>query len=103
MSDLSIEGMRVFSYVSRNISGHITTLGLNDGESSERSSTEGVVHLGSTLQETGVKVEDITRVSLTTGGTTEQERHLTVSDGLLGQVIVDDEGCIQLSIPPVYK
>ena len=39
-----------------------------------------------------MEVEDVTRVGLTTGGTTEEEGHLTVSDGLLGQVIVDDEG-----------
>ena len=83
--------------VGGNVSRHITTLGLNDGESSERSSTEGVVHLGSTLQETGVKVEDITGVSLTTGGTTEQQRHLTVSHGLLGQIVVDDESFVMTS------
>ena len=74
------------------VSGHITTLGLDDRESSEGSSTELVVHLGRTLEETRVEVEDITGVGLTTGGTTEQKGHLTVSDGLLGQVIVDDEG-----------
>jgi hypothetical protein len=39
-----------------------------------------------------VKVEDITRVGLTTRGTTEKEGHLTISDGLLGQVIVDNKG-----------
>jgi hypothetical protein len=42
-----------------------------------------------------VEVEDITGVRLTTGGTTEKEGHLTVSHSLLGQVIVDDEGCKQ--------
>lgn len=79
-------------YVGGNVSGHITTLGLNDGEGSEGSSTELLVHLGGTLKETGVEVEDITGVSLTTGRTTEKEGHLTVSDGLLGQIVVDDEG-----------
>ena len=79
------------AYVGRNVRRHITTLGLDDGESSEGSSTELVVHLGRTLEETRVQVEDITGVGLTTGGTTQQEGHLTVSDGLLGQVIVDDE------------
>jgi hypothetical protein len=38
-------------------------------------------------------IEDITRVGLTTGRTTKKERHLTVSDGLLRQVIVDDKSC----------
>jgi len=67
-------------------------LRLNDRESSEGSSSKLLAHLGSTLEETRVKVENVTRVGLTTGGTTEQQRHLTVSNGLLGQVIIDDEG-----------
>ena len=45
-----------------------------------------------------MEIEDITGVSLTTGGTTEQERHLTVSNCLLGQVIVDDESYSIMSV-----
>jgi hypothetical protein len=44
--------------VGGNVSGHITTLGLNDGKGSERSTTELVVHLGGTLKKTRVEVED---------------------------------------------
>jgi len=73
------------------IGGHITTLGLNDGEGSQRSTTEVVVQLGSTLKETRVEVEDITGVGLTTRRTTEKERHLTVSNGLLGKIVIDDQ------------
>ena len=79
------------TYVSGNISRHITTLGLNDGEGSEGTTTELVAHLGGTLEQTRVQVEDITRIGLTTRRTTEKEGHLTVSNGLLGQVVVDDE------------
>ena len=85
--------MSLVTYVSGDVSRHITTLSLDDRKRGKRATTELVVHLGSTLEETRVEVEDITGVSLTTGGTTEQERHLTVSDGLLGQVVVDDESC----------
>ena len=84
---------RKSAHVSGNVRGHITTLGLDDGESGERTTTELLVHLRSTLEETRVQVEDVTGVGLTTGGATKQEGHLTVGDGLLGQVIVDDEGC----------
>ena len=80
-----------YTDVRRDVGGHITTLGLNDGKSSERSSTELLVHLRCTLEETGVKVENITGVSLTTRRTTEKEGHLTVSNSLLRQVIVDDQ------------
>lgn len=78
--------------ISGNVRRDITTLGLDDREGGQRSTTKLVAHLCSTLEETGMEVEDITGVSLTTGGTTEQEGHLTVGDCLLGQVIVDNEG-----------
>jgi hypothetical protein len=41
-----------------------------------------------------VEVEDITGVSLTTWGTTKQKRHLTVGNGLLGQIIEDDQSVL---------
>ena len=81
------------AYVGRDISRHITTLGLNDGKRSERASTEFVVHLCCTLEEARVQVENVTGVSLTTGRATEEERHLAVSHSLLGQIIIDNEGC----------
>lgn len=91
------KGIAANTDVSGNVCRDITTLGLNDRESSQGSTTELVAHLCSTLQETGVEVEDITGVCLTTGGTTEQEGHLAISDCLLGQVIVDDEGYAMMS------
>jgi hypothetical protein len=79
--------------ISRDVSRHITTLSLNDGQGSEGATSELIAHLRGTLEQTRVEVEDITRVGLTTGRTTEQEGHLTVSHSLFRQVIIDDEGC----------
>ena len=76
------------------ISGHITGLSLNDGEGSERASTVVLVHLGSTLEKTRVEIEDITRVSLTTRRTSEKKGHLTVGDGLLGKIVIDDKSVL---------
>merc|ERR1712079_650574 len=73
-----------------NVGGHITSLGLDDGQGGEGATSHGVGHLGSTLKQPGVEVEDVTGVSLTAWGTPEQQRHLPVSDGLLGQVVEDD-------------
>ena len=81
-------------HIGGDVSGHITSLGLNDGEGSEGTSTVGVVHLGSTLEETRVEIEDITGVGLTTGGSSQKERHLSVGDGLLGKIVVDDEAVL---------
>lgn len=87
--------------VGGNVSGDITTLGLNDGKGGKGSTTELVVHLGGTLKETRVEVEDtnlllvektlegdfvrnlLAGVGLTSRRTTEKERHLTVGDSLL--------------------
>ena len=63
----------VITNVRWDVSGHITTLGLDDGKSGERATTKLVVHLGSALKETRVEVEDVTGVSLTAWWATEKE------------------------------
>jgi len=78
--------------VSWNVSGHITTLSLNDWQSGQRTTAVGIGHLSSSLQQTRVQVENITWVSLSSWWTSQQQRQLTVSHSLLGQVIVDDQG-----------
>ena len=78
--------------VGGDVGRHVTSLGLDDGESSKGAAAHGVAHLGSSLQQTGVEVEDVTGVGLTTGGTSQQQRHLSVGHGLLGQVVEDDDG-----------
>ena len=78
------------------IGGHITSLGLNDGKGGQGASTVVLVHLGCTLEKTRVKIEDITWVSLTTGRSSEKKGHLTVGDGLLGEIVIDDEGVLRV-------
>lgn len=43
-----------------------------------------------------MQVEDITGVSLTTWGSSEEERHLSVSDGLLGEIVIDDKSVLTI-------
>jgi hypothetical protein len=76
-------------------------LGLNNGKSSEGSSSVGLSELGGTLEETRVEVEDISGVSLTSRRTTEEEGHLTVSDGLLREIVEDDEGVLSVVSEPL--
>ena len=80
--------------VGGNVGRHVTTLGLDDGQGSHGTTTVLVVELGGTLQQTRVQVEDVTGVSLTSRGTTQQQGHLTVGNGLLGQIVVDDQGVL---------
>merc|ERR1719341_996162 len=77
--------------VGGDVGRHVTGLSLNDGQSSEGAATHGVTHLGSSLQQTGVEVEHISGVGLTTRGTPQQKGHLSVGHGLLGQVVEDDD------------
>jgi len=39
-----------------------------------------------------VEIEHISGIGLTSRRTTQKEGHLTISDGLLGKILVDDEG-----------
>ena len=41
-----------------------------------------------------MKIEDISWVSLTTGWSSEKERHLSVGDGLLGKIVIDNKGVL---------
>mmetsp|Transcript_26419 Transcript_26419/g.56773 ORF Transcript_26419/g.56773 Transcript_26419/m.56773 type:complete len:563 (+) Transcript_26419:264-1952(+) len=82
------------NHIGRNVSGHITGLGLNDGKGGQGSTSSVAMHLGSTLQKTGVEVEDISGVSLTARGTTEEKRHLTVGNSLLGEIVVEDHSVL---------
>ena len=82
--------------ISGDIGGHITSLGLNDGEGGEGSSTVVLVHLSCALKETRVKIEDITWVSLTTGRSSEKEGHLSVSNSLLGKIVIDDKSVLSV-------
>lgn len=47
-----------------------------------------------------MEVEDISRVGLSSGGSSEQQRHLSVGNGLLGQVVVDDQGVLAVVSEP---
>ena len=50
--------------VGRNVGRHITGLSLDDRQSGEGTTAVGIAHLGRTLEETRVKIEDIAGVSL---------------------------------------
>ena len=96
--------------VRRDVSGHVTTLCLDDGQRRQGAATMLVVELGGTFEQTRVEIEDakspsammdastlpsalylLSGVGFTPWRTAEQQGHLTVSDGLLGQIVVDND------------
>ena len=88
------------NHIGGNIGRYVTSLGLDDRQSGQGSATLGVAHLGGSLQETGVKVENVTRVGLTTWRTPQKQGHLPVGHGLLGQIVEDDES-VHAVVPEV--
>lgn len=91
--DLSISNG---DHIGGDIGGHITSLSLNDGEGSQRTTSVLVGHLGCSLEETRMQIEHITWVGLSSGGSSEKEGHLSVGDGLLGEIVIDDEAMLSV-------
>ena len=78
-------------HVRRDVSGDIALLRLDDGERRERSAAVGVGHLAGALEKPRMEVEDVAGVRLASRRTVKCERHLTIGDCLLGEVVIDDE------------
>src|SRR5690606_32835279 len=51
-----------------------------------------VVHLRGAFQQARMDVEDVARIGFAARRTAQQQRHLAVGDGLLGQIVIDDHG-----------
>ena len=79
-----------------NISGHITSLGFNNGESCQRSTSMFHVHLSCSFQKTWMQIEHITWIGFSTGRSSQKKRHLSVSDGLLWKIVIDDKSVLSV-------
>lgn len=72
-------------HVGGDVSGHITGLGLDDGEGGERSVARRVTQLGGALEQPRVEVKHISGVGLTARGTAQQQGHLLVGEQKTGE------------------
>jgi len=88
--------------VSWDISGYITSLGLNNWKSGQRTTTVVLVHLSGSLKKSGMEIEDISWIGLSAWWSSEKEGHLSVGDGLLGKIVIDDESVLG-SISEVFS
>ena len=78
-------------HVGRDVGRHVAGLRLDDRQRRQRAAAEVVVELDRALEQAGVEVEDVARVGLATRRAAQQQRHLPVGVGVLGEVVVDDE------------
>ncbi len=51
-----------------------------------------VVHLRGALEQAGVQIEHVARIGFAARRAAQQQRHLAIGDGLLGQIVIDDDG-----------
>src|SRR5579872_2300143 len=61
-----------------------------------RDNDEVLADLGGPLQQAAVEVEDVTGIGLAAGRPAQQERYLTVRDGVFGEVVVDNQRVLAL-------
>ena len=60
-------------YVSGNVCGDITRLGLDDGQCRERTGTQFIVQFGCPFQKTGMVIKNVTRIGLTARWSPQKE------------------------------
>ena len=78
--------------VGRNVGGHVVGLRLDDRQRGQRACLVLVIHLGRALEQARMQIEHVAWIGFAARRTAQQQRHLAVCDGLLGKVIIDDDG-----------
>ena len=75
-------------HVGRNVRGNVTREGFDDRKRGERAFA---VETRGAFEEAAVEVEHVARISFAAGRTLQEERDLAGSDGVLGEIVVNDE------------
>ena len=82
--------------VGRDIRRHVARLRFDDGQCGQRTAALGIAELRRAFQQTAVQVENVAGVGFTSRGTANQQRKCTVRDGVLGQVVINNEDVLAL-------
>ena len=80
--------------VGRDVGGHVAGLRLDDRQRRQRAAAVLLVEARGALEQAAVQVEDVARVGLAAGRAAQQQGHLAVRPGVLGQVVVDAQGVL---------
>src|SRR6185312_740183 len=78
--------------VGRDVGRDVARLGLDHRQRRERAGAELVIHLGGTLEQPRMQIEDIAGIGFAARRAAEQQRHLAIGHRLLGEIVVDDDG-----------
>ena len=79
-------------HVGRDVGRDVVGLGFNDRQCRQRAAAVFVAELRGALEQAGVKIEHVARISFAARRAAQQKRHLAIGDGLLGQIVIDDHG-----------
>ena len=79
------------NHIGRNKGRHVITLRFNNRQSGQRAGAVIFIQLRCALKKAGVKIENVTRIRFTARRTTQQQGHLTISNRLLGQIIINNQ------------
>ena len=82
--------------VGGDVGGDVPRLGLHDGEGRHTAAAQGIREVGGALQEAGVQVENVAGIGLPARGALQQKAQGPVGDGVLGEVVIDDEDVLPL-------
>ena len=80
--------------VGRNVGRDVAGLGLNDRQRGERTAALFLAHLGRALEQAGVEIEDVARIGFAARRTAQQQRNFAVGHGVLGEIVVHDQGVL---------
>jgi hypothetical protein len=75
-------------HVRRDVRRDVAGLRLDDRQRRQRAAAEVVVELDRALEQARVQVEDVAGVGLAARRAAQQQRHLAVGVGVLGQVVI---------------
>src|SRR5690606_2505365 len=87
--------------VGGNVGRQVTGLGFDDGQGRQGAAADLILQPGRTLQEPGVEVEHVTGIGFAPRRAAQQQGHLPVGPGVLGQVVVDDQDVLMLLVHEV--
>ena len=78
--------------VGRNVRRHVAGLRFDDRQRRQRTVAELLADAGGAFEQPAVEVEDVARIRFAAGRPLQHERHLPVGHGMLGEIVVDDQG-----------
>ena len=77
-------------HVGRDVGRHVVGLRLDDRQRRQRAGAVVLVELGGALEQARVQIEHVARIGFAARRAAQQQRHLAIGDGLLGEIVIDD-------------